>query len=301
MLEHASARLARRSRETATFDDSGRLAVLPWFPFPVVVSEHARGAGERIAQRALAAYEFVEDALRITPQLSLAILAREDWAAHAGSAAYGVMHVRDDGELVAGIEAADAWHSVSDFFARELPAPALAQLTAVHGVDAQNGRGPALDGVAETLIAHEIAHLAAAQAGVTFPRRWLDEAFANYALVAVLGESDPQGMRCLGSLAEAAASLDNAMPTLAQFEAGFGRMDVATSVLAELAITRGVYDAYASSDTGPLARLLGAFADARARHDADGELASMLARRVHPAIAAIPERFAPVRGASPGA
>ena len=298
MLEHASARLTRRSHEATAPDRGDRLAALPWFPFPVVVSARGRAAGERIAQRALAAYEFVEDTLRVVPQFSLAILDREDWAAHADVPAYGVMHVRGDGDLVVGVEPADAWHSVSDFFARRLPAHALARVVGIHGVDAQNGRGPALDVVAETLIAHEIAHLAAAQAGVAFPCRWLEETFANYALVAVLGESDPQGLHCIGSLADAAILLDDAMPTLAQFEAGFGRMEVATSVLAELAITRGVYDAYATSDTGPFARLFSAFSDARARPDADYELGRMLASRVHPAIAAIPERFAPARGAS---
>ena len=269
------------------------LVGLPWFPFPVRVSAEARAAGERIAQRALAAYQLLGQALGTAPQLSLLVLSRDDWDRRAEVPSYGVTHVAAGGELIVGVEPADAWHAVSEFFARRLPPGACAQLTELHGVDAANGIGPDLAGLAETLIAHEIAHVVATESGVEFPRRWLEEAFANYALVAVLGETDPAGLRLVGSLAEAAATLTDAMPTLTRFEAEFGRMDVVSSVLAELAITRGVYAAYAVDHTAPLARLFATFRDMRDNRDADYELGRMLATRVHPAIAAIPARFAP--------
>src|SRR5205085_9024849 len=91
--------------------------------------------------------------------------------------------------------------------------------------------------------------------GVRFPRRWLGEAFANYAMVAVLGETDPMGLRRLGALAQAAEALGDHTPSLAQFEAQFGRMEVMASVLAQLALTRGVYETYAAARAAPLARL----------------------------------------------
>ena len=273
----------------------GTLVPLPWFPFPVLASDGERSAGERIAQRAEAACELLAKTLGMRPELSLIVLGREDWPHYAAVPDYGVTHVGQAGELVVGAEPADAWHAVSDFFAARLSPRACARLTDIHGIDPANGRGPALAALAETLIAHEIAHLVAAQAGVEFPRRWIEEAFANYTLVAVLGETDPAGLRLVGSLAEAAATLDDALPTLAAFEAEFGRMDVVASVLAELAITRGVYVAYAWAQTAPLARFMAAFRDVRVDRDADYELGRMLATRVHPAIAAIPARFAPVR------
>jgi hypothetical protein len=286
-VARSSALAHRASRPHAT------LVPLPWFPFPVLASDGERAAGERIARRAEAACALLADALGVRPELSLVVLGRDDWAHYAAVPEYGVTHVGHAGELVVGAEPADAWHAVSDFFATRLSPRALARLTAIHGVDAVNGRGPALAALAEALIAHEIAHLVAAQAGARFPRRWIEEAFANYALVAVLGETDPAGLRLVGSLAEAAATLDDALPTLAAFESEFGRMDVVRCVLAELAITRGVYVAYAWGQTTPLARFLAAFRGGRVDRDADYELGRMLASRVHPALAAIPARFLP--------
>ena len=148
-----------------------------------------------------------------------------------------------------------------------------------------------LNALAESLIVHEVAHLYAAQERLAFPTRWLEEAFANYALVAVLGEFDPDGLRRLGSLAEAASLLDADLPSLATFEREFGEMDVVPSVLAELAITRGVYAAYALEGTAPLAKLAAAFRPGMRPRDADYELGRMLATRVHPAIAAIEGAF----------
>lgn len=269
------------------------LVGLPWFPFPVAVSAGARAAGERIAQRALAAHRLLGAVLGTALELSLLVLSRDDWDRHADVSSYGVTHVAEGGELIVGAEPAHAWHDVSEFLGGRLAPEACAQLADLHGVDATHGRGPDLTGLAETLVAHEIGHLAASQCGVEFPRRWLEEAFANYALVAVLGETDPAGLRLVGSLAEAAATLTDAMPTLACFEAEFGRMDVVPSVLAELAITRGVYAAYAIDGTAPLERMFATFRNDRHPRDADYELGRMLASRVHPAIAAIPECFAP--------
>jgi len=265
------------------------------FPFAVIASAHERGAARRIARRAAATCGLLRSVLGTAPSIALRVLDRGDWHRHAEVSAYGVTHVAGNGTLVAGASAADPWQDVSDHFARRLPAPALAALVRVHGVDGENRRGPALDALAESLIAHEVAHLHAAQAGLAFPTRWLEEAFANYVLVAVLGETDPDGLRRVGSLAEAGSLLNEDLPALSTFERDFGEMDVVPSVLAELAITSGVYAAYAVEGTAPLARLARAFRPGARPRDADYELGRMLATRVHPAIAAIADRFGSYR------
>jgi hypothetical protein len=272
---------------------SARLVPVAGLPVSVTASRRERPAAKRIARKALAAANLLHSVLGLAPRLALRVLGRDDWPRGADAAAYGVTHVASDGCLVAGAEPADEWHAVSDHFAEHLPARDLAHVIDVHGLDPINRRGPALRALAESLIAHEVAHLLAAQQAAVFERRWLEEAFANYALVAVLGETDPAGLRLVGSLAEAAATLDDALPTLAAFESEFGRMDVVRCVLAELAITRGVYVAYAWGQTTPLARFLAAFRGGRVDRDADYELGRMLASRVHPALAAIPARFLP--------
>jgi len=177
------------------------------------------------------------------------------------------------------------------FLARNLPPRALATLVGVHGKDAVNRRGPALDKFAELLIVHDVAQLLAAQENVRFRRRWLEEAFANYVLVAVLGDCEPSSLRLVGSLAEAAAALDAFLPSLVEFEHSASELDAVASVLAELAITRSVYAAYALQHTVPLVKLFSSFRPGARPRDADYELGRMLSIDVHPAIAAIPARF----------
>jgi hypothetical protein len=276
------------------FFESPDLVTIPGFSFSVTASAGKRAVAKRIAARALAATDFLHRVLGVTPRLALHILDRRDWDRHADVSSFGVTHVSQSGRLIVGAECADAWHSISDYFARHLPADNLAQLIEVHGLDPVNRRGPALAALAESLIAHEVAHLLALQEGITFRSRWLEEAFANYVLVAVLGETDPGGLRRLGSLAEAATRLAG-MPTLDEFERNFGQMDVVPSVLAELEICRGVYAAYAANATDPLASLFAALRNAARARDADFEFGRMLAERVHPSIHAIPSRFAAAR------
>jgi hypothetical protein len=280
-----------RARLRRTESSRAGPAPLRGFPFSVLASRAAVATATRVALRAQDAGELVRDVLGVAPRLSLRVLDRQDWPSHAEAAPYGVTHVAANGDLVVGASAADAWHDVSSHFARSLPARELTRLVAIHGVDSKNRRGPSLEALAESLIAHEVAHLLVAQQRIVFPSRWLEEAFANYVLVAALGDNDPVGMRLVGSLAEAARALDAGMPTLAEFERRFGRLDVVSSVLAELAITRAVYAAYATRHTASLAQLFAAVKTS-ADPDADWELGRMLGSRIHPSIASIPDAFA---------
>jgi len=269
----------------------GRLVLVSGLPFPVLASPGAQATARRIAERAQLTCGFLQRVLGVAPTLSLRVLDRDDWDAHADLAAYGFAHVTHDGHLVVGTDPADAWHTVSNLFARHLAPRELATLVGVHGVDSVNRRGPALDAFAELLIVHEVAHVLAVQADLGFETRWLEEAFANYVLVAVLGDCEPSALRLVGSLADAAATLDAWLPTLAQFEAPASELDPAATVLAELAITRSVYAAYALRHTAPLVKLFTSFRPGRRPPDADYELGRMLSIEVHPTIAAIPARF----------
>jgi len=266
------------------------LVSIDGFPFDVRASAGEHRAAKRIAQRALAAHDFLNRVVGVAPRLSLRVLDREDWLRYADDDWYGTPHVSRQGDLVFGSEPADEWGDVSDYVARRLSARELARLVAVHGVDAKNRRGPSLDALAEALVAHEVARLLVAQQRVVFPSRWLGQAFASYVLVAVLGNTDPSGLRLVGSLAEAARALDDELPTLAAFERGFGPMDAISKVLAELAVARSVYNVYARWDTAPLVALFNGMR-ASTDPDADWELGRML----HPSIAAIPDAFADER------
>ena len=280
------------------------LVALPWFPFDVRSVPAVRRVAARIARRADAACSYLRQVLGVAPAVRLVVLDHAHWLAHADTPEFGVVHVNGRGELVVGAEPAVAWTGISRWLAGQLDARTLAGLLRVHGLDPRTG-GPALGEVAEALIAHEIAHVLCDEQGVRFPRRWLGEAFANYVMVAVLGETDPAGLRRLGSLADAAATLAHLTPPLARFEAEFGQMDVIPSVLAQLALTRGVYGAYAAAQSAPLALLYRSYAPrggltAVGNPDADFELGRMLALHVHSTLAEIPELFpaAPLRAAA---
>ena len=270
------------------WQDSG-LEPLPWFPFTVAASRGRTEEAGRIAQRAERAYWCLRRLFGFTPRFRLLALAPGDWGRFAEVPAYGSTHVTADGHLVAGTEPAAAWHDVSRHLASRLPQATLRNLIRVHGRDRVHADGPDLSGVADTLIAHVIAD----QAGATFPRRWLAEAFANYALVTVLAETDLPGLQRVGTLAEAALMLGDAAPCGSALDHPDGALDPVPSVLAHLALTRGVMAVYAHARSRPLARWFAlARTDGRIEPDADHELGRMLAREVHPELGRLAARCA---------
>ncbi len=288
-LAHRTRRPALAMRHPSRDARLGNLASLDGFEFRVAVSHGHQDVAERLAQRVQDTLNFLDDVLDTAPVLGLRVLDGDDWRRIASIPTYGIPHVADDGALVVGTEPADSWQTVSDYFGRHLAASEVATLVAVHGVDPCNRRGPALRRFVETLVVSEVAHALAAQQRLHFQTRWLAQAFASYVLVAALGEREEGDLRLVGSMADAASTLEARMPTLSSFE--FGSVDIVEAVLAELAITRSMYAAYALHGTAPLERLFESFRGGHRPRDADFELGRMLAIDVHPTVAAIPARF----------
>lgn len=268
---------------------------LPWFPFTVAVIRDATVAGERAAQRTERAYWHLRKLFGVAPRFRLLVLAPADWPRYADEAAYGVGHATRAGHLVIGTEPAVEWHAVSRFLAQHLPAAASRQLVKVHGPDRLHPTAPDLAGVADALVAHELAHVMARQAGAAFPRRWLAHAFANYALVAVLAETEPAALHRLGSLAEATRSLADLTPTVAQFEVVDGALAPAQAVLAQLALTRAAFAAYAEANVAPLQHWFAAARSGGQDPIADHGIARHL-HRIHPALAALAPEHIDARG-----
>ena len=260
------------------------LQPLPWFPFTVAASAGAGDAAGRIARRVEQAYWYLRKVLRFTPRFRLLVLSREDWPRYAEVDAYGIAHYDDRGHLVVGSEPADAWLDVSRAFAAALPAQALRKVRGVHGTHPRDPQVPDLGLMAEALMAHEFARLMADQARASFPLHWLKDAFANYALVAVLGETDPDALHRLGTLAEAAREIESVMPRVVA-SAGRPALTPFEAVLMQLELTRAAYAAYADARTAPLGRWF-----TLARRSAStgrASIAQLLARDVHPAIGSL--------------
>lgn len=247
--------------------------------------------GAQIARRAARAHDFLRRTLAFSPALTLCAIDRADWPRHAETDTYGVTHVIGDSDLVTGTQPADAWNDVRDYLAQALPEPVVVTLARLCGNDPRHPAAPSLAGIAYALIAHDLAHLYAQSANVVFPRPWLAEAFANYALVSVLAATDTGMLARVGALAAATASLSEPTPSLSQFDAEFGRMPVIPSVLAHLALTREVLRVHAQSGAAPLRRMFDCFRDGANRPLDDRDLAKLLVTHVHPAFADMQRRL----------
>ncbi|HTP98094.1 MAG TPA: hypothetical protein VMN56_02130 [Casimicrobiaceae bacterium] len=279
----ADSALAKALAAPFSWPQSG-LTPLPWFPFTVAASRSAVPAAMRIAQRTERAYWHLRKRLRFTPRFRLLVLDRADWAKHAEVAMYGIAHFTEGGHLVVGSETADAWDDISRELASRLPAPSLRTLIKAHGAHRVHRDAPDLSAVAESLVAHELARVVADQARANFALPWMKDAFANYALIAVLGETDHAGLHRLGALAEATRPLGGITRDVTALGACDAKLTPFEAVLVQLALTRAAYAAYADEQDAPLTRW---FDLARRERDADHELGRLLARDVHPAIGAL--------------
>jgi len=264
------------------------LAPLPWFPFTVGASADALDAAGRLARRTERAYWYLRKLLRFTPRFRLLVLSRADWPKFAEVAAYGITHFTADAALVVGSEPADAWLEVSRELARALPAASLRTVCSVHGFHPMHRDGPDLRELAEALMAHELARVIADQARASFALPWLKDAFANYALVAVLGETDPAGLHRLGTLAEATRDLAAMTPHASKLAAR-AKPSPFQAVLVQLALTRAAYVVYAQERGAALARWFN-YARKGASHGG-GDVARALSRDVHPAIGALAQAW----------
>jgi len=260
------------------------LTPLPWFPFTVAASADAVEAAGRLARRTEHAYWYLRRLLRFTPRFRLLVLSREDWPRFAEVPAYGIAHFTSDSHLVVGSEPADAWSDVSRELARALPAAALRSVRNVHGAHPVHADAPDLRELAEALMAHELARVIADQSRAAFALPWLKDAFANYALVAVLGETDPAALHRLGTLAEATRELTAVTPHASRL-AGRPKPSPFEAVLVQLSLTRAAYVAYAEERGAALARWFSLARKAGA--ETRGDIARVLSRDVHPSIGAL--------------
>ena len=260
------------------------LTPLPWFPFTVAASAGAVDAAGRLARRTEHAYWYLRRLLRFTPRFRLLVLSRDDWPKFAEVAAYGIPHFTADAHLVVGAEPADAWHDVSRELARTLSPAALRSVRQVHGAHPMHADAPDLGELVEALMAHELARVIADQARAAFSLPWLKDAFANYALVAVLGETDSNALHRLGTLAEATRELASITPHASRLVAR-PKPSPFQAVLVQLALTRAAYVAYAEQQGAALARWF--HLARKPGSDSRIHIARMLSRDVHPAIAAL--------------
>ena len=138
-------------------------------------------------------------------------------------------------------------------------------------------------------MAHELARVIADQAGATFALPWLKDAFANYALVAVLGETDPAGAASRGhARGSDARRSSRSTPHASKLGAPAQALAVRGGARAARARRARRTSRMPSAGDAPLARWFAAAHAKRGPSDRRRrDLARMLPRDVHPAIGAL--------------
>jgi hypothetical protein len=158
---------------------------------PTFASEGLEHAAESIARIAADSYEYLAGLLDRRPEAQVLVLSEADWATKSEVALYGLPNAGDGTLTVAGTDApfwADLAAMVTDADRPELDA-------VYAGSDGQLRFGPFFELVA----VHEIAHLFH-EGVVHFPRKWLQELFANQCLHAWVEQREPGSLATLLTL-----------------------------------------------------------------------------------------------------
>ncbi|HSH22703.1 MAG TPA: hypothetical protein VK975_01415 [Acidimicrobiales bacterium] len=186
------------------------------FPFPVLASPQVVPQAQEVAGRCARAYELLADALGPRPDVTVLVLAPEDWP--TADLPYGMPHY-SAGRLVLAGQSAGFWRSFVPLL-EQAPPPLYAASVEVYGEDLDLGPFFNLLGV------HELGH--AFHDRSRFPRRWLDETFANLCLHAYMATTETEAIAVLEAFPEAITSLDPALfehRSLQEFEALYSGMD----------------------------------------------------------------------------
>ena len=233
------------------------LEPMPWFPFTVAASRGHAATAARIAQRTERAYWYLRTPAWLHPALPAAGARARRLAALCRGAELrlSALHRRRQPR---GRQRAGGGLARRQPRAGRIAGPGVARaLREVLGADPVHPAGPDLTASRRgARRARTRAPRRRPGRGALSPRRGWPQAFANYALVAVLGETEPAALRRLGALAEAAATLAAQTPQSTEYEAADGTLDaVRRPCSLQLALTRArVPRLRASAGRTPLVR-----------------------------------------------
>ena len=243
---------------------------IPGYPFPVTASPGLEGRARKIAAPCARAYAFLADILGAHPAVSLSVLSQQDWP--RGGPPYGLPHYQDGRLVVAGQDA--------DFWAMFIPlvrqAPPEVQAWAVGVYGGSLDLAPFFD----LLVIHELGH--AFHGETRFPRRWLEELFANLCLHCYVAIADVERLPILETFPQVIAPLAPGAfehRTLDDFESVYSGMDPVNYGWYQCRLHVAAKRAYDAGGAAVLARLWRRFAPS------DSQLCESLRTEVHPELA----------------
>jgi hypothetical protein len=178
--------------------NSRDLVPIPGFPFPVVASPGVEARAGHIATRCANAYQFLAGGFGFQPEVKLRVLAERDWP--QGGPPYGMPHYGQASLVVAG-ENASFWRGFIPLLRTARP-ELVARARSVYGEQIDLGS------FFDLLVVHELAHAFASRRAERFPRRWLDELFANLCLHSFVASVEPQVLPLLVAFPAAYVTVD---------------------------------------------------------------------------------------------
>ena len=160
---------------------------LDGFQFPVYASKGCGDRGRVLARLCQGAYYFLSDTFATHPDVTVLVLALEDWSHYTTEPTYGMPHCLDEHLLVLAGENSDFWTSMVPSLDTVTSETAAAVRAAYGQPDGTVDVSPFFD----LLTIHELAHVFHEQAAIQFPRKWIQEFFANLSLHTYVATQQP--------------------------------------------------------------------------------------------------------------
>lgn len=166
------------------------LVELSGYGLPVHSSKGAEVRARPIAERCQRALRFFSRTFDMEARIRALILAPAEWSHYTAYPVYGMPGYIDPETLIVASEDNGFWRTLTPPL-ETMTTPSAEATRAAFGLpDGSVDYAPFFD----LLAVHEIAHLFHEQAGIQFPRLWLKEFFANFALHAYVSAEEPAKM-----------------------------------------------------------------------------------------------------------
>lgn len=148
---------------------------------------------ESITERVDKAFDYYQQLLSATPDVTLLILSVEDWPKYTSMPVIGMPHYKDDKVLVVAAHDNDFWKSFMPPMDK-LPASLADQVRTTY----KNDKGElSMQPFFDLLALHELGHAFHFQEGINMQRKWMGELFVNIMLHTFVAEKEPASLPAL--------------------------------------------------------------------------------------------------------
>lgn len=256
-------------------------------------SAGAKGQAEIMAQRYDEVISFYEPILDFKPSVTLLVLSEYDWKKYTQFPIYGMPHYTNENILVVASEDNDFWKSFIPPLDK-LP-PGLAE--EISRVYSKPDGTLTMKGFFDLLAIHELAHAYHLQGKLNTQRRWMDELFSNIFLHTYIAEKEPRMLPALTIFPDMVVLSINSenleYSSLKELEENYDKITTKHSKnygWYQCRLHVAAANIYNEAGIEAIKNLWFQLKNQTEPLD-DKALASMLAEKVHPAVAEVPRNW----------